>query len=108
MAREHLNRYAGTLLIIAHDREFLDAVADHTVHLESGRATIYRGNYSAFERAARRRVRPRGDARAPKARKAEEIMRFVDRFRAKATKARQVQSRLIALQKLQIAAPGAR
>ena len=96
----HLSRYAGTLLIIAHDRVFLDAVTDHTVHLESGRATLYRGNYSAFELQ-------RGDALAREAalsrrnaRKAEEIMRFVDRFRAKATKARQVQSRLIALQKL--------
>ncbi len=101
----HLARYPGTLLIIAHDRVFLDAVADHIVHLESGRATVYRGNYSSFELQ-------RGDALAHEAtlarrqaRKAEEIMRFVDRFRAKATKARQVQSRLIALQKLEVAAP---
>ena len=101
----HLSRYAGTLLIIAHDRVFLDAVTDHTVHLETGRATVYRGNYSAFELQ-------RGDNLARKqrfarrnARKAEQIMRFVDRFRAKATKARQVQSRLIALQKLEISAP---
>ena len=50
-----LQRFAGTLLIIAHDREFLDAVTDHTVHLHHGRADSYRGNYSAFERQRARR-----------------------------------------------------
>ncbi len=48
----HLNRYEGTLLVIAHDREFLDAVVDHTVHLESGRATVYRGQLQRVRAAA--------------------------------------------------------
>ncbi len=102
----HLNRYSGTLLVIAHDREFLDAVADHTVHLESGQATIYRGNYSSFERQRGDNLSRQATLARRQARKAEAIMRFVDRFRAKSTKARQVQSRLKALEKLQIAAPG--
>ncbi len=102
----HLNRYSGTLLVIAHDREFLDAVVDHTVHLESGRATLYRGNYSSFERQRGDNLARQATLARRQARKAEEIMRFVDRFRAKSSKARQVQSRLKALEKLQLAAPG--
>ena len=102
----HLNRYEGTLLVIAHDREFLDAVVDHTVHLESGRATVYRGNYSAFERQRGENLARQSSLAQRQARKAEEIMRFVDRFRAKSTKARQVQSRLKALEKLELSAPG--
>ncbi len=102
----HLNRYEGTLLVIAHDREFLDAVADHTVHLESGRATVYRGHYSAFERQRGENLARQASLAQRQVRKAEEIMRFVDRFRAKSSKARQVQSRLKALEKLQVSAPG--
>ena len=102
----HLNRYEGTLLVIAHDREFLDAVVDHTVHLESGRATVYRGNYSAFERQRGENLARQASLAQRQARKAEEIMRFVERFRAKSSKARQVQSRLKALERLEISAPG--
>jgi ATP-binding cassette subfamily F protein 3 len=102
----HLNRYEGTLLVIAHDREFLDAITDHTVHLESGRATVYRGNYSAFERQRGEHLAREGSLARRQAKKAQEIMRFVDRFRAKSSKARQVQSRLKALEKLEISAPG--
>ncbi len=102
----HLNRYSGTLLVIAHDREFLDAVVGHTVHLESGRATTYRGNYSSFERQRGDNLARQATLARRQERKAEEIMRFVDRFRAKTSKARQVQSRLKALEKLQLAAPG--
>jgi ATP-binding cassette subfamily F protein 3 len=102
----HLNRYEGTLLVIAHDREFLDAVVDHTVHLESGRATVYRGNYSAFERQRGENLARQSNLAQRQARKAEQIMRFVERFRAKSTKARQVQSRLKALEKLEISAAG--
>jgi ATP-binding cassette subfamily F protein 3 len=102
----HLTRYPGTLLIIAHDREFLDAVTDHTVHLESGHATVYRGNYSAFELQRGDNLARQATLARRQARKAEEIMRFVDRFRAQATKARQVQSRLRALEKLELSAPG--
>jgi ATP-binding cassette, subfamily F, member 3 len=102
----HLSRYPGTLVMIAHDREFLDAVTTHTVHLETGRATLYRGNYSAFERQRGDNLAREASVARRQALKAEQINRFVERFRAKATKARQVQSRLKALEKLQLAAPG--
>jgi len=103
---DHLRRYEGTLLVIAHDREFLDAVADHTVHLEAGRATTYRGNYSSFERQRGENLASQAALARRQARKAAEIMRFVDRFRAKSSKARQVQSRLKALERLEVAMPG--
>ena len=102
----HLRRYEGTLLVIAHDREFLDAIADHTVHLEAGRATTYRGNYSSFERQRGENLASQAALARRQARKAAEIMRFVDRFRAKSSKARQVQSRLKALERLEVAMPG--
>jgi ATP-binding cassette subfamily F protein 3 len=92
--------------MIAHDREFLDAVTTHTIHLETGRATLYRGNYSAFERQRGENLATQAAFARRQAQKAEQINRFVERFRAKATKARQVQSRLKALEKLQLAAPG--
>jgi ATP-binding cassette subfamily F protein 3 len=101
----HLRRYEGTLLVIAHDREFLDAIADHTVHLEAGRATTYRGNYSSFERQRGENLANQAALARRQARKAAEIMRFVDRFRAKSSKARQVQSRLKALERLEVAMP---
>ena len=102
----HLRRYEGTLLVIAHDREFLDAIADHTVHLESGRATTYRGNYSSFERQRGENLANQVALARRQERKAAEIMKFVDRFRAKSSKARQVQSRLKALERLEVAMPG--
>src|SRR5262245_33901101 len=85
----HLNRYGGTLLMIAHDREFLDAVTTHTIHLETGRATIYRGNYSSFERQRGENLASQAAFARRQAQKAEHIQQFVERFRAKATKARQ-------------------
>ncbi len=102
----HLSRFEGTLVMIAHDREFLDAVTTHTVHLETGRATLYRGNYSAFERQRGEQLTRESALARRAAQKAEHINRFVERFRAKASKARQVQSRLKALEKLQLAEPG--
>jgi ATP-binding cassette subfamily F protein 3 len=102
----HLSRYPGTLLMIAHDREFLDAVTTHTVQLETGRATVYRGNYSAFERQRGENLANQAAFARQQAQKAEHINRFVERFRAKATKARQVQSRLKALERLQLSVPG--
>jgi ATP-binding cassette, subfamily F, member 3 len=101
----HLGRYAGTLLVIAHDREFLDAVTTHTVHLEAGRATLYRGNYSAFETQRGEELARVAALARRQAQKAAQINSFVERFRAKASKARQVQSRLKALKKLQLALP---
>lgn len=100
-----LARYPGTLLTIAHDRDFLDAVADHIVHIESGRATVYRGNYAAFERQRAEALATAEALHARQQREAERMQVFIDRFRAKASKARQVQSRIKALERLATAAP---
>ncbi|APX91622.1 ABC transporter ATP-binding protein [Halomonas sp. 1513] len=95
-----LVRYPGTLLLISHDRDFLDAVCDHIVHFDRGRLVLYRGNYSTFERTrAEKLALQQAEAAKQQARK-EEIERFVARFRAKATKARQAQSRLKMLERM--------
>ncbi len=100
-----LQRFSGTLLIIAHDREFLDAVTDHTVHLHHGRADSYRGNYSAFERQRAEALTHRQAAFDKQQAEIRHMQTFIDRFRAKATKAKQVQSRIKALERMQLVAP---
>ncbi|HML14379.1 MAG TPA: ABC-F family ATP-binding cassette domain-containing protein [Xanthobacteraceae bacterium] len=99
--QDHLARYPRTAIVISHDRDLLDQAVDHILHLDRGRLTLYRGGYSAFER--QREERQALDAKFAKKREAERrrIMAFVDRFRAKATKARQAQSRLKLLAKLE-------
>ncbi|PMR68067.1 ATP-binding cassette domain-containing protein [Halomonas heilongjiangensis] len=95
-----LVRYPGTLLLISHDRDFLDAVCDHIVHFDRQRLALYRGNYSTFERTrAEKLALQQAEAARQQARR-EEIERFVARFRAKATKARQAQSRLKMLERM--------
>jgi ATP-binding cassette subfamily F protein 3 len=95
-----LSRFDGTLVIIAHDRDFLDAVTDHIVHLEGTLATLYRGNYSAFERARSEHLARQAALARKQEREARHIREFVERFRAKASKARQVQSRIKALERM--------
>ncbi|GHB12499.1 ATP-binding cassette domain-containing protein [Salinicola rhizosphaerae] len=96
-----LTRYPGTLMLISHDRDFLDAVCDHILHIDQGRLTLYRGHYSAFERArAERQAQQQAQFEKQQARRAE-IESFVARFRAKATKARQAQSRLKMLERME-------
>jgi ATP-binding cassette subfamily F protein 3 len=99
--QDHLARYPRTVIIISHDRDLLDQAVDHILHLERGRLSLYRGGYSAFER--QREERQTLDAKLAKKRETERrrIMAFVERFRAKATKARQAQSRLKLLAKLE-------
>jgi ATP-binding cassette subfamily F protein 3 len=100
-----LRAYPGTLLLISHDRDFLDAIADGVAHIEGRRLNLYRGNYSAFEV---RRAERLAQQRAAHERQEQEIARvrgFVDRFRAKATKARQAQSRIKALERMERIAP---
>jgi ATP-binding cassette subfamily F protein 3 len=99
--QDHLARYPRSVIIISHDRDLLDQAVDHILHLERGRLSLYRGGYSAFER--QREERQALDAKFAKKREAERrhIMAFVERFRAKATKARQAQSRLKLLAKLE-------
>jgi len=98
---DYLARYPANVVVISHDRDMLDAVSTHILHLERGRLTLYKGNYSSFE-AQRLEAR----ALAAKAGKKQderrrELQAFVDRFRFKATKARQAQSRLKMLARLE-------
>lgn len=97
-----LLRYRGTLLLISHDRDFLDAVATHVAQIERHQIQYYTGNYSACERQrAERLAQQQSEYEKQQARMAE-MQRFVDRFRAKATKARQAQSRLKALARMEV------
>jgi ATP-binding cassette, subfamily F, member 3 len=98
---QHLSGYPRTLLVISHDRDLLDNAVDHVLHLDRRRLTLYRGGYSAFER--QRQERQALDLKLRKQREAERrrLVAFVDRFRAKASKARQAQSRLKRLAKLE-------
>lgn len=100
-----LKRYPGTLLVIAHDREFLDNVAEITVHLHHGKADTYRGNYSSFERQRAEALVLQQAAFKKQQREIAHIKSFVDRFKAKASKARQAQSRMKALERMEAVAP---
>src|SRR5690242_11785620 len=97
---EWLRRYQGTLLVISHDREFLDAVTSHTLHLHEGGARLYTGNYSAFERLRAEQLRQQQIAHEREQAERAHLQSFVDRFKAKASKARQAQSRMKRLEKL--------
>jgi ATP-binding cassette, subfamily F, member 3 len=95
-----LTRYPGTLLLISHDRDLLDAVCDHIVHFDRQSLVLYRGNYSTFERTRAEKLALQQAEAAKQQARREEIERFVARFRAKATKARQAQSRLKMLERM--------
>jgi ATP-binding cassette subfamily F protein 3 len=100
-----LKRFAGTLIVISHDREFLDAVTRVTLHVERGHIERYTGNYSAFEEARAERLSQAQVAFERQREKIAQLTRFIERFRAKATKARQAQSRVKALDRMQRLAP---
>jgi ATP-binding cassette subfamily F protein 3 len=95
-----LTRYPGTVIAVSHDRDFLDRIAQATLSIEAGKLVRYAGGYSAYE--ARRAERQAQAVRAQAAQRAriDHLTAFIDRFRAKATKARQVQSRIKALERL--------
>jgi ATP-binding cassette subfamily F protein 3 len=97
---EWLRRYQGTLLIISHDREFLDGVITHTLHLNDGKATLYTGNYSAFERLRAEQLRQQQISHERAQAERAHLQSFVDRFKAKASKAKQAQSRMKRLEKM--------
>ncbi|HEY9148678.1 MAG TPA: ATP-binding cassette domain-containing protein, partial [Gammaproteobacteria bacterium] len=103
--QEWLGQYPGTLLLISHDRDFLDDVTDHIAHVEQQTITLYTGNYSDFERMRAERLANQQSAYEKQQREIRHIQSFVDRFRAKATKARQAQSRLKALERMERIAP---
>jgi ATP-binding cassette subfamily F protein 3 len=100
-----LREYPGTLLLIAHDREFLDRVANRIVNIEHGRARAYRGNYSQFEEQRAAELAEQSALFTRQQREIRHMESFVERFRAQATKARQAQSRLKALERMQRIAP---
>jgi ATP-binding cassette subfamily F protein 3 len=100
-----LRNYPGTLLLISHDRDFLDQVTDHIVHIERQQALLYNSNYSGFEQTRAARLANQQSVYEKQQREIAHIRNYVDRFRAKATKARQAQSRLKALQRMETIAP---
>ena len=100
-----LQRYAGTLIVISHDREFLDAVTRVTLHIEQQKLTRYGGNYSAFEELRAQQLTLQQAAYARQQEKIAHLQKFIDRFKAKATKARQAQSRVKALERMERIAP---
>lgn len=100
-----LVQYQGTLLVISHDRDFLDAVADRVLSFEHRQLTLYSGNFSSFERQRAERLAQQQVAFEKQETRRAEMERFVERFRYKATKARQAQSRLKALERMTLDAP---
>ena len=103
--QDWLANYKGTLVLISHDREFLDAVCTHTLHLHTEKLTLYPGNYSAFERVRAERLSQQTATRAAQERQVAHLQKFVDRFKAQATKARQAQSRMKMIERIQLVAP---
>ena len=95
-----LLKYPGTLLLISHDREFLDGLSTHTLHLHDGRAKLYTCDYTAFERQRAEHLRQQQIAFEKEQAEREHLQRFIDRFKAKASKAKQAQSRVKRLEKL--------
>ncbi len=97
---EWLIHYPGTLLLVSHDRDFLDSVTTHTLHIEHQALRLYSGNYSAFEIIRAEQLAHQQSLRERQERQRAHLESFIERFRAKATKARQAQSRIKALAKM--------
>jgi ATP-binding cassette subfamily F protein 3 len=100
-----LGRYQGTLVLISHDRDFIDNTCDQIVHIDNRQLVRYRGNYSAFERQRAERLTQQQLAFEKQQERIEHIQKFVARFRAKASKAKQAQSRLKELDRMEALAP---
>ncbi len=96
-----LRAYRGTLLMISHDRDFLDAVVSHIAHIEGRRLKLYTGNYSFFERARAEQLALQQAMYVKQQREVAHLKSYIERFRAKATKARQAQSRIKALARME-------
>lgn len=95
-----IKSYQGTLVLISHDRDFIDGIVDEIVHLEQQKLNHYKGNYSAFERIRAERMAQQQVAYERQQKERAHMQSFVDRFRAKASKAKQAQSRLKALERM--------
>ncbi|HQS86264.1 ATP-binding cassette domain-containing protein [Polaromonas sp.] len=100
-----LKKYPGTMLVISHDREFLDAVTNVTIHIENGQLTRYGGNYSTFEDMRAEQMALQQAAFAKQQDKIAHLQSFINRFKAKASKAKQAQSRVKALDRMEKIAP---
>ena len=100
-----LGGFPGTVLAISHDREFLDGIAERILHIEQRRIRLYAGNYSQFERKRAEELAQQNALRVRQERRIAEISAFVERFRAKATKSRQAQSRLKMLERMERIVP---
>ncbi|HKX44472.1 MAG TPA: ATP-binding cassette domain-containing protein, partial [Burkholderiaceae bacterium] len=100
-----LQRYDGTLLVISHDREFLDAITKVTLHLDEAKLTRYTGNYTAFEEMRAERLEQAQTNYVKQQERIAHLQKFIARFKAKATKARQAQSRVKALARMEKLAP---
>jgi ATP-binding cassette subfamily F protein 3 len=100
--QEWLIKYPGTLLLISHDRDFLDTITSHIVHIEQQKAEIYTGNYSAFETMRAEKLSQQQSAFEKQQREMAHIQSFINRFKAQATKAKQAQSRIKSLERMEI------
>ena len=100
-----LKSYPGTMLVISHDREFLDAVTDVTIHADNAQLVRYGGNYSKFETMRSEQLLQQEAAFAKQQERIAHLQRFIDRFKAKASKARQAQSRVKAIERMEKVAP---
>jgi ATP-binding cassette subfamily F protein 3 len=100
-----LQRFTGTIVMISHDREFLDAITGVTIHLDEGTLTRYGGNYSTFEEMRAERMSQQQAAHGRQQERVAQLQRFIDRFKAKASKAKQAQSRVKALARMERIAP---
>jgi ATP-binding cassette subfamily F protein 3 len=100
-----LQRYEGTLIVISHDREFLDAITRVTLHLDEGKLVRYGGNYSSFETQRAERMVLQQAAFSKQQERVAHLQKFIDRFKAKASKAKQAQSRVKALERMERLAP---
>ena len=100
-----LKRYVGTMIVISHDREFLDAVTDVTLHIEHAKLNRYGGNYSSFETLRVQQLELQQASFSKQQDKIAHLQKFIDRFKAKASKAKQAQSRVKALERMEKIAP---
>ena len=100
-----LQRFTGTMIVISHDREFLDAVTSVTLHLDEARLTRYTGNYTAFEEMRAIRLAQASASFEKQRERMAHLQKFIDRFKAKASKAKQAQSRVKALARMEKLAP---
>ncbi|MDG6785432.1 ABC transporter ATP-binding protein [Glaesserella parasuis] len=100
-----LSNYHGTLLLISHDRDFLDPIIDRVLHIEQQKLFDYTGNYSSFEIQRATKLAQQNAAYQQQQQKIAHLQKFIDRFKAKATKAKQAQSRVKALEKMELIAP---